>query len=259
MTTALGRADPLVASGLVDRLVARPQMVPQMRAVMLLDDGLRLEGVDSARSRARLEQAAALKEAGDFPQRARFALTRQRLGRTASVAELRTVHAELEQHAKARSGMSAEAAQLRDQVVRILVASDSALPGIPQGDLRLFLAAESARDTLGAPRLAAVLFRTIVETLPDSPYAPKALLAGKSLDPEWGELVTPLLEERYAYSPYVAMLRGEEPYGYEQLEDSLQGYARTLAPRGVRGAAGRTDSIPTRPGQAPPRRGGLEP
>jgi hypothetical protein len=259
MATALGRADPLIASGLVDRLITRPQMVPQMRAVMLLDDGLRLEGVDSGRSRARLEQAAAQKEAGDFPQRARYALTKQRLSGTASVAELRTVYAELEQHAKARSGMSPEAAQLRDQVVRVLVASDSALPGVPQGDLRLFLAAESARDTLGAPRLAASLFRTIIETMPDSPYAPKALLAGKALDPEWGESVSPLLEERYAYSPYVAMLRGEEPYGYEQLEDSLQGYARTLLPRAAPGAAGRTDSIPTKPGQAPPRRGGLIP
>ncbi|HEY7503780.1 MAG TPA: hypothetical protein VH700_06730 [Gemmatimonadales bacterium] len=259
MPAALGRADPLIASGLVDRLVARPQMVPQMRAVMLLDDGLRLEGVDSARSRARLEHTAALKQAGDFPDRARYALTRQHLGRTASVAELRTVHAELVQHANARSGMSPEAAQLRDQVVRVLVAADSAVPGAPQGDLRLFLAAEAARDSLGAPRLAASLFRTLVETMPDSPYAPKALLAGKSLDPVWGESVTPLLTERYAFSPYVAMLRGEEPYGYQELEDSLEGFARTLAPAAVPGARGRADSLPTRPGQAPPRRGGLIP
>ena len=259
MAVALGRDDPLIASGLVDRLVARPGMIPQIRAMMLLDDGLRLEGVDSARSLARLRQAAAQDSAGDFPERARYALTRQQLTRTASVAELRTVVAELEKRASARSGMAPEAAQLRDQVVRVLVAVDSAEQGAPQGDLRLFMAAEAARDSLGAPRLAASLFRTLVETMPDSPYAPKALLAGKSLDPVWGESVTPLLEERYAFSPYVAMLRGEEPYGYQELEDSLQGFARTLAPRPPPGVRGRTDSIPTKPGQAPPRRGGLIP
>ncbi len=259
MAVALGRDDPSIASGLVDRLVAQPEMNPQIRAMMLLDDGLRLEGVDSARSLARLRQAAAQEGAGDFPERARYALTRQHLTRTASVAELRTVVAELQQRASARSGMAPEAAQLRDQVTRVLVAVDSAEQGAPQGDLRLFLAAEAARDSLGAPRLAASLFRTLVETMPDSPYAPKALLAGKSLDPVWGESVAPLLEERYAFSPYVAMLRGEEPYGYQELEDSLQGFARTLAPAALPGARGRADSVPTRPGQAPPRRGGLIP
>ena len=53
-----------------------------------------------------------------------------------------------------------------------------------------------ARDSLLAPALAATLFRQVVETWPESPYAPKAMLAAGVLDPFWGEAMRPLLEER---------------------------------------------------------------
>ena len=257
MTLALGRADPLTASGLVDRLIALPDTPDQVRAMLLLDDGLRLAGVDSARSHARLRQAAEQKDAGDFAERARLALASRRLGRTASVAELRKVAAELDQRARARSTATAEASQLRDQVTRVLAAADSAAAGGAQTDLLLFLAAEAARDSLAAPRLAASLFRTLVETMPESPYAPKAILAGTALDPAWGESAVPLLDGRYALSPYVAVLRGEEPYGYQELEDSLLIFARGLGLRA--GPDARADSLPTQPGQGTPRRRGLEP
>lgn len=254
---AVGRADPRIASGLVDRLIDRPGTAPQVRAMLLLDDGLRLGPVDSARSLARLRQVAEQEGAGDFGERARLVLTRHRLARTSSVAELRAVVAELDQHTAARSTAAAEAGQLRDQVVRVLAAGDSAAAGGAQADLLLFLAAEAARDSLAAPRLASSLFRTIVETLPESPYAPKAILAGTALDPAWGASAVPLLEERYALSPYVAILRGEEPWGYQELEDSLQVFARGLGLRAAPGAG--ADSLPGQPGQAAPRRRGLEP
>jgi hypothetical protein len=75
--------------------------------------------------------------------------------------------------------------------------------------------------------------------------------------------VLPLLEERYALSPYVALVRGEEPYGYQELEDSLQAFAlgiRTIrAPQPQRPKL-REDSIAAaRRGAAPPPRRGLEP
>jgi hypothetical protein len=142
-------------------------------------------------------------------------------------------------------------------VSRVLVAVDSASAGAAQADLHLFLAAESARDSLAAPAVAVSLFRTIVDSFPESPYAPKAILAGKALDPVWGESAVTLLEGRYALSPYVALLRGEEPYGYQQLEDSLQIFARALGLRS--GPGDRRDSLPTQPGQGTPRRRGLEP
>ena len=37
--------------------------------------------------------------------------------------------------------------------------------------------------------------------LPDSPYAPKAILAGRQLDPVWGESAGPLLETQYRGQP----------------------------------------------------------
>jgi hypothetical protein len=228
-----------------------------MRAMLLLDDGMRLATVDSARSQTRLRQAAGQEGVGDFAERARLALTRHRLAHSGSVGDLRTVGAELEQRVAIHSTVAAEAAQLRDQVSRVLAAADSAAASVAQADLRLFLAAETARDTLAAPRLAASLFRTVVETMPESPYAPKAILAGKALDPAWGEAAVPLLEGRYALSPYVAILRGEEPYGYQELEDSLQIFAQGLGLRAAPGA--RPDSLPAQPGQGPPRRRGLEP
>lgn len=254
---AVGRADPLTASGVVDRLIDRPGTVPQVRAMLLLDDGLRLASVDTARSQARLRQAAEQEGAGDFAERARLALIRHRLSRVASVAELRPVLPELEQRVQSRSTAAAEAGQIRDQVSRVLAAGDSAAAGGAQADLRLFLAAEVARDSLAAPRLASSLFRTLVETMPESPYAPKAILAGTALDPAWGESAVPLLEERYALSPYVAILRGEEPWGYRELEDSLQLFARGLGLRAAPGAG--ADSLPGQPGQGAPRRRGLEP
>jgi hypothetical protein len=259
MASAVGRADPLTASGMVDRVIKRPGIVPQTQAMLLLDDGLRLAEVDSARSEARLRQAAAQKGAAGFASRAQVALIRRQLSRTGSVAELRAVAAELDKRAAVR-GAGVEAAQLGEQVGVVLAACDSAAAGGAHADLRLFLAAEATRDSLAAPRLAATLFRTIVETLPESPYAPKAILAGKALDPVWGESAVSLLEGRYALSPYVAYMRGEEPYGYQELEDSLQVFARGLEAQGVR--RDRVDSLrtrPGRPGQGPTRRRELEP
>lgn len=257
LAVEVGRADPLIASAMVDRLVARKETPAQMRAMLLLDDGFRLAGVDSTRAEGRFREVAAQEHAGDFAERARLALTRHRLARAASVEDLREVAGELDQRMAARSTAAAEATQLREQAGRVMAAADSAQAGGAQADLRLFLAAEAARDSLGAPALAASLFRTIVETMPESPYAPKAILAGKALDPVWGESAVPLLEGRYALSPYVAFLRGEEPYGYQELEDSLQIFARSLGLRAAPG--GGRDSLPGRPGQGPPRRRGLEP
>jgi hypothetical protein len=260
VVVAVGLENPATASALVDRLEKRPDTPPTTRARLLLEDGLRLAPVDSARAEARLRQVAEIDSAGDAGERARLRLIRLSLSRTTSVSELPPLARELDQRLRRQGVLAAEAGQLRESVGRIVAASDSASAGAAQADLRLFLAAETARDSLAAPALAASLFRTIVETLPDSPYAPKAILAGRALDPVWGESAAPLLEARYAGSPYVAYLRGDEPYGYRELEDSLQNFAFGLGgpSRTRRPGVGR-DSLPRRPGAAPQPRRGLEP
>ena len=262
VAVAVGREDPATASALVDRLERRPGTPPATRARLLLEDGLRLATVDSVRAESRLRRAATVDSAGDAGERARLRLTRLSLTRATSISELPPIVKELDQRIERKSAMAGEAGQLRESVTRILAAGDSMSAGAAEADLRLFLAAETARDSLAAPALAASLFRSIVEATPDSPYAPKAILAGQILDPVWGESAVPLLEARYAGSPYVAYLQGTEPYGYRELEDSLQSFALRL------GAAGRPgarqpgvgpDSLRTRPGSAPPPRRGLEP
>jgi hypothetical protein len=243
-------------------LESRPDTPPATRARLFLEDGLRLAPLDSARAEARLRQAAEVDSAGDAGERARLRLTRLSLTRATSVAELSQIAKELDQRIERKGVVAGEAGQLRESVSRILAASDSASAGAAQADLRLFLAGEIARDSLAAPALAASLFRTIVETTPDSPYAPKAILAGRTLDPVWGESAVPLLEIRYAGSPYVAYLRGDEPYGYRELEDSLQSFALSLragGPPRVRRPGVGPDSLPARPGSVPPPRRGLEP
>ena len=114
---------------------------------------------------------------------------------------------------------------LRQALDRVRTVADSTDATTPQADLRLFLAAELARDSLDAPMLAAALFRRIPEQLPMSPYAPKALLAAQQLDTAWADSSRALLMERYADSPYLAMLRGEDAPEYRVLEDSLRTFA----------------------------------
>jgi predicted negative regulator of RcsB-dependent stress response len=262
VVVAVGREDPAIASALVDRLEGRPGTPPTARARLFLEDGLRLAPLDTARAEARLRQAAQVDRIGISGERARLRLIRLSLTRATSAAELAPIAKELDRRIEGRGELAGDAAQLRESVGRILAAADSASAGAAQADLRLFLAAETARDSLAAPALAASLFRTIVETTPDSPYAPKAILAGQTLDPVWGQSAMPLLEVRYAGSPYVAYLQGYEPYGYRELEDSLQSFALGLgagAPPGARRPGVRRDSLPTRPGARPPPRRGLEP
>jgi hypothetical protein len=255
--------EPLVASAVVDLLKDRKGMLPVTRAQMLFEDAVRLASLDTARASARFREVAGLPEPPEYIERARLALTRRQIAKVSSVDELRPFTAELQARVASRTTAASEAGIVSAFVSQVLSAADSAAVGAALADLHLFLAAETARDSLAAPALAVSLFQTLVERLPDSPYAPKAILAGHALDPVWGESVLPLLEERYSLSPYVALVRGEEPYGYRELEDSLQIFARGVSvPRVGAPRAGpmlREDSLAAARGAAPRPRRGLEP
>ncbi len=262
VVVAVGLENPVIATAVVDRVVRFKGVAPASRARLFYEDGERLVAVDQARARARLGEAAQVEQGGDASERAGMRLIRLDLSRVAAVADLRPVVAALDERINSRSPTAGEATQLRETIQRVAGAADSAAAGAARADLHLFLAAESARDTLAAPVLAASLFRSIVDLTPDSPYAPKAILAGQALDSVWGQSALPLLEGRYAASPYAALLRGEEPYGYQELEDSLRTFAHSSAPgqrrTTPRRPRARNDSLPDRrPGQTPRR--GLEP
>lgn len=252
----LGRRDPRAASALVGRLGNDPRASPEVRTRRLYDDGLRLADVDSAAALARFQQAARIPGATENGQRAHLRLLAAALRATRTPEDLGPVADSLSRLA-ARPGTSGvEAAVLDAEVARVRQLSDSARPEMPRGDLRGFLAAEAARDTLHAPLLAAGLFRRLADDWPTSPYAPKALLAAEHLDPSDPEGTRIRLDSLYHDSPYLALVRGEEAPGYRALEDSLAAFAAAqpvAVPR--RGGAGaRPRGVPV-DDDAPPRRG----
>lgn len=219
----LARTDPAAASLLLDRILPIGNSPPERQAQRLLDDASRLAAVDSVRMRARLAQAAEVGRQTGSGARARLELIRARLAAADELADLDSASLALGTEADA-SPLAAELATLHAVVTRVR-AADTLNALTPQGDLRLFLAAEAARDSLHARLLAAELFRRVSSTWPASPYAPKALLAAARLVPAPAE-ARALLEERYAGSPYLAVARGEDASALQALEDSLGAFAR---------------------------------
>ncbi len=221
----LGRRDARAASLLLDRLTPISSARPSLHALRLLEDARRLADIDAARAEQRLAAAAETGSDQGAAATARYQLLRVSLRQVDQVAELDSFATALEGVSEAAAG--GEAGKLRRMVVDVR-AADSVSVTTPQGDLRLFLAAEAARDSLGASALAATLFRRVAVTWPGSPYAPKALLAAERLVPTTPDL-RGLLDTLYPTSPYVARLRGEDVPELRALEDSLGAFAVAAA------------------------------
>jgi tetratricopeptide (TPR) repeat protein len=239
VVTTVGRRDARTASALVGRLSGDRRAAPEIRAQRLYDDGVRLAEVDSAAAHTRFEQAAQIPGSTDAGERARLRLLRASLSTSRSVDELSRRSDSLAPLAAKATSPGLEAGALQIQIAELKRIDDSARAGMPLGDLRLFLGAEAARDSLRAPVLAAALFRRLADEWPSSPYAPKALLAAQQLDPSDPDSTRARLDSLYHDSPYLAIVRGEEAPGYRHLEDSLQTFAAAqpvLTPR--RGAGG---------------------
>jgi hypothetical protein len=261
LVVAVGRADPLAASHIVDRLIERPGTPAPSQTRWLIEDGLRLQAVDTGRATARLVQAARVGAGSPAAASAQIQLVRRRLATVRTVDDL-TEPGQALDSVTGQTGQTGEAGQLQALLLKVREASDSSAARSPTADLRLFLAAETARDSLGAPLLAASLFRQVADDWPDSPYAPKALLAVGMLDPLWADSAQALLAARYASSPYVAYVQGNPLPEYQALEDSLQAFALHAQPRQQPrpGQPGARRRQPTEPdAQSPTRRRGLEP
>lgn len=242
LLTITGRADPVLASRLTSTLVQSQAVSVDRAAALSFADATRLSGVDTVMQRARYEEI--IREAdgtGGYADRARFDMTRMRIRAADSMADLTATLEAMQAIAAADGSVEGALVPLRRQVEVLQQLMDSTAPGEPRGDMRRFLAAEYARDTLDARPLAARIFASIPEGWPESPYAAKAWLAGRQLTGDTADV-----SGQFASSPYMAVLRGEEGATYAQLEDSLANYARALAaasaPKPVkRGAAKRAD------------------
>lgn len=244
---SLGQQDPSNASGLVDRLRRLPNRSAETQAGWLLQDGLRLIGSDTARARSRFREAVEVGGPGEAAGRASLQLIRLDLRAVSHPQALSPLIESLRSNAKRHATVASELTQLSNTAAAILTAVASMTMGAPQGDLRLFLAAETARDSLLAPRLASAIFLRILREWPESPYAPKAALAAQQVNPEWADSARLLLQGRYFESPYLAMIRGDEGSAYRQLEDSLGAFATAQA-----WAAGPTPGLAPRPSPVTP-------
>lgn len=238
LLVTLGRQDPSGASGLVDRMRHLPNRAADTQTRWLLEDGLRLLPSDTARAAARFREAVKIGGEGEAAGRASLRLVRLDLSRATRVEDLAPFIQKLKDLASQYQATSSALSQLGVSAAGVLAAT-SVPAQSPQGDLRTFLGAEAARDTLAAPHLASALFRRIPDGWPDSPYAPKAILAAQQLDSVWTDSARVLLEERYLGSPYLAIVRGEATPEYRQLEDSLGAFAARLAPAARPAPAGR--------------------
>jgi hypothetical protein len=241
----LAAHDPAGTSSLVDRVVAAPGTRPEARVRWLSEDAARLATRDRAAAERRLAELAGLDTRGGATAAASIRLVRARIGEASGTAAVAALATELDSLAQLDSVGLGGAEALQGLVRFVLRAVDSAALRVPGSDMALFVAGEYARDSLAAPRVAAELFRRVVEDWPDSPFAPKALLAGRRVDPAWVEFTQPLVDERYRDSPYLAALRGEQLEAFRALEDSLQTYALEVA-RAESERRGRTPS----PGRA---------
>lgn len=265
---ALGRPAPLAASAWVDELAAANLLPSEAIGRLLRQDVARLRSVDRDRARARLSQLTILAGGGEAGERARVEYAEALLADARVLDELAQVRDSLDAIVATGGGAADRAGQLRrrlDLVERLLA---QATPEAPGGDLQRFLLAEVVRDSLAAPQLAAALFAGIRADWPGSPYAGKALLLARELDPAWAQPAAQWLAER-PDDPYVAALVGaDDGTAVAQLEDSLAASARQwraqLRPAPV---TGRTpaDSLGQRrptpregaqPGVGPARRAG---
>jgi tetratricopeptide (TPR) repeat protein len=225
----MGRQNPAAASQLLDRIRPLPVRSPEIPARRLLEDGIRLASSDSARAGARFREAISIGGHNDAAGRARLQLILLDLRRTRRAEDLPPVVEALKSVSGKFETVAYESTLLGGTIGGVHDAATSVTWETPRGDLRLFLAAEAARDSLRAPRLAEGLFHRILEDYPNSPYAAKVVLAVQQLDSTWADSARGLLEGRYLDSPYLAVIRGESSEEYRQLEDSLGAYAATLA------------------------------
>jgi tetratricopeptide (TPR) repeat protein len=229
LVVILGKDNPSAASVLLDRVRRISTRTPELQSRMLLEDGLRLRQADPARAARRFREAMTIGGNGEAASRAGLALIQLHLSRATQPSDLTPLLDSLKQ-LDARSDLATdEITRFASSVADVHTAAVSVTVDSVHGDLHLFLAAESARDVLGAHRLAEAMFRRIPVEWPGSPYGPKAILAAQQLNPGWADSARALLDERYFDSPYVAAVWGEATPEYRQLEDSLGAFAAALA------------------------------
>jgi tetratricopeptide (TPR) repeat protein len=218
---SMSRREPQTTARFVDELVRRADVTAGERARLLLADARRLNALGLRESAERrlvaAGQAAPDSSAGRAALAERALLELRRAdhpGRLALLAE--------PMEDAVRTGVPLTWPARR--YVELLQATTVVLsdPVHDHDDLRLFRLAELMRDSVGARSLARSLFRELQARYPDSPLAPKALLAEAQLGDAGGDAALLLLRERYPHSPYALALIGDDGPRFRAVEDSLR-------------------------------------
>jgi tetratricopeptide (TPR) repeat protein len=235
---AIGQRDTLGGSALLDRLLPAIRQDPDSAATWLSADAQRLLPLDPSRALARYEAAYTAAPARAVGVDARITALRYRLARADGPELLDTVPALLGEVEPSAGEALFRARQLVASAASARARLDSLDPLAPEADIRGLFLGEALRDSLHAPRLAAGVWRRVLAARPESPYAPKLLLALAASDPADADSIGRLLADRYAASPYVLAIHGQDDAGYRALEDSLARFsaqARAPARPPVRG------------------------
>lgn len=239
-----------VAADVLDRLSARGRLGDGSRARLLIADGDRLRAARlSDRAARRYAQAAALVPDSVEAGRARVRVVRLHLSGATTLVDLDSSAAELSRVTVGLGGAALADARDLDLRIQAIRTDDSS-------DVAAFHAAELARDTLDAPRLAATLFLRFVEQHPTSLFAPKGLIAAAALRPEGSDSISLQLQTRFAGSPYTTAFSGDISPAYQVLEDSLGVALGVVRPRE---AGGVMVSLRVTPPRTGPRGPDLDP
>lgn len=208
-------AGAVAAADALDRLLARGRLSAGARARLLLADGDRLHSerlVD--RAATRYDAVAAL-----VPDSLEAGLARLRglLLQVSLVREPSALDSVVGRLGRLTPGLRG-AALVDSRVLRLQI---EAIRTADSSEMRAFRAAELARDSLGAPMLAAWLFLRFAAGYPGSLFAPKALIAAGQLRPDAVDSVERVLRSNYAESPYSLAFRGAPSPAFRAAEDSL--------------------------------------
>ncbi|HVO34767.1 MAG TPA: tetratricopeptide repeat protein [Gemmatimonadales bacterium] len=218
------------AAELVDSLVGRRDLTPGERSRLLLDEASRrLAAGDTAGGSARLGAASAAAPDSVEAQVAGVRLAQLAIATASADSDLAAPRDRLQRLVLEGGTAGQDAGAL----LRMIALADSLGAAQTAPDAYWFLRSEVLRDSLRAPRLAAVDFVEMARRFPASPWTPKGLLAALAAGVPHADSLRALLRGRYAASPYTLVAAGESAgaEAFAALEDSLR---RTLAQRGRR-------------------------
>lgn len=220
---ALSRHDSRAADSLLDQVLAMPRVPTASRAAWLLISAQDALDFDPAAADRRLRRLATF-PAGVSVSEGRALQLDLRLRRSMSVAALRAEIDSINHGSQRDDGAAVRTIAGKLRLAGQLVDQNDRIPAAaPDGDLTLFALAESARDSLHAPGLAASLFARLEHDWPSSPYAAKALMARGPLQPDSAATLLARLR-LLRNNPYVTAADGDAAGQVRvvRLEDSLR-------------------------------------